>query len=952
MPKTGRPERVSVSRTLRSINQVRFEMKSFALARPATALLIVIILLASPIAVLAKKGEKNFKHGMQYEQAQQWEKAAQEFALAVAASPSDTEYQLHYRRAVFNASQMFMTKGKALAEQGDYVGAYNAFRQAYGLDPVNDLASQEMDRMMRLQREKEGASNPSRTSQTSFRGQTGTSGSQADGQADGVGPREQLQTVQYSGDLEGLIRKLADELSLNVVFDQNFSQVKRTVNIRWKDITPARALDYVFLSQGLFFQKLDRRTILVADQSKRPMYQQLVLRTFYLYNIKPDEARTLLTGALPANAGRQPQFITNPTTNSITVRDTTENMRIIEKLLASVDKDRAEVVMDVSIYEISRTDLLQVGNQVGNADILGTLGGFETGSLRLRSRSPLSVGGTNVLAPLGSGVGLLLPGSSLSLLQGKSNTRLIFSTQVHAFDDEKSETRIGAKVPVQTASVFNGVTVNNGQNNNNNSGQNNAFGNGFPVIQYEDTGLVLDFKPKVYPNQDVQVTMNIETKDVGASSNPLIPTFSQRKISGVARIPNGKTMMIASIAQDRQTEGRTGLPVVGLIPILGRLFTAPRKDNNQSDIVITMTPRVLRAPEILPSDLEERKTGTMQTPESPSLEALVRDAEREERLAQARTLPTNQTVQLPPQPGEEVTYVPAPKALAETATNTTTPNNTSNVSTAANNATAQPAAVPAVNTATPAPVNVSLNTNGNTVNAAPSQTEAANAAANPSEATKTNEAAKPNGEAAKPTDAAKTNDAVKTNEAVKPSEGASPASRPAPAPVSPAVNNAGGANAAGSAGANVAAALTPAESVAELLLLPEQQELKVGERRRLMLFMKTDAPVGLATATLRFDPRNVVVRSISQGILTADKATAPVLTQSLDAEKGVLLVSVAPAAGAQPLTGEGLLLIIEVEGLAAGDSALQFDADKVHLIATDGRTVRPRVSASKFKVTQ
>ncbi|MBC7933404.1 MAG: hypothetical protein H7Z38_22815, partial [Rubrivivax sp.] len=90
-------------------------MKSYPKARPFAALLMALVLLASPIAVLAKKGEKNFKRGMEFEQAQQWEKAAQEFALAVAAAPSDTEYQLHYRRAVFNASQVYMLKGKALA---------------------------------------------------------------------------------------------------------------------------------------------------------------------------------------------------------------------------------------------------------------------------------------------------------------------------------------------------------------------------------------------------------------------------------------------------------------------------------------------------------------------------------------------------------------------------------------------------------------------------------------------------------------------------------------------------------------------------------------------------------------------------------------------------------------------------------------------------------------------
>jgi general secretion pathway protein D len=888
-------------------------MKSFKLARPAAAILMAAVLLASPIAVLAKKGEKNFRAGLEHEKAQQWEKAAQEFALALATSPSDTEYLLHYRRAVFNASQVFMLKGKALFEQGDYVGAYNAYRQAYGLDPVNDLAAQEMDHMLRLQREKEGAANPSKSSNANYR--PGQTPSRPDGQADGVGPApsEKLQTIQYSGDLEGFIRKLADELELNVVFDQNFSQVKRNVNIRWKNMTPARALDYVFLSNGLFFQKLDRRTILVADQSKRPMYQQLVLRTFYLYNITPDDARTLLTGALPANAGRQPQFISNKSTNSITVRDTPENIRIIEQLLRSVDKDRAEVVMEVAIYEISRNDLLQIGNQLGTIPTdtspsnLQALGGLQPSTV-------VSGRGVSLLqgaASLHSGLGFLIPATTISLIQSKNNTRLLFSTQVHAFDDEKSSTRVGSKVPVQTASVYNGL-VNNTGTGTNTGGAGNVFGGGgYPVIQYEDVGLNLDFKPKVYPNQDVQVAMTIESKDVQAGANPLTPVFTQRKIEGVARIPNGKTMMIASVAQDRETNGRAGLPLISWLPVLGRLFTAPSKNNQKADIVITMTPRVLRAPEILPSDEESRPTGTMQTPQAESLEALVNQADREEQYARLRSLPTNQNVQVSlqaqqpvqsqqPAPEEVTTYVPAPRALAETA---------AAVAADANGANAAPAVNVSTDTETPPPV------------------------ARP--AVMSNSFAKPANNAA----------AATTTANVAPSNVTAGATSAPAVETKAAVTNVTNMTPAASVSA-------PAESKAELLLFTDQQDIKVGERKRVMVFLKTDAPIGLATATLRFDPRSLAVRSVTQGVLSTDKSAAPVLTQSTDAERGVLFLSVSPASGAQPLTGEGLLLVIEVEALAPGDALLQFDADKLHLIATDGRTVRPVAADGRIKVIQ
>ncbi|HZB44504.1 MAG TPA: secretin N-terminal domain-containing protein, partial [Pyrinomonadaceae bacterium] len=391
-------------------------------ARSLAALVMAAIVLAAPLTALAKKGEKNYKLGLQYEQAQQWEKAAQEFALAVAARPSDVEYQLHYRRAIFNASQLFMQKGRTLADQGDYVGAYNAFRTAYGYDNVNELAANEMQRMLRLQREKEGLNldgsvkNGARVSPTSYRREPNGTGPAPDAPITRV---EQFKNVNYSGDLEPFIRQLAEELDINVIFDQNFSQVKRNINVKLKNVTAARTLDYIFQAYGLFFQRLDRRTILVADQSKRPVYQQLVLRTFYLNNIPTNEARQMIQAALPANAGRQPQVVENKTTNSITVRDTPENMRIIADLIKGIDKDRAEVVMEVSIYEVTRTDLLQVGNQFGTADTLSNLGGLQTGSILFEGARRLSTATAGVTVPVSTGVGLLIPSSALSLLQTK-----------------------------------------------------------------------------------------------------------------------------------------------------------------------------------------------------------------------------------------------------------------------------------------------------------------------------------------------------------------------------------------------------------------------------------------------------------------------------------------------------------------------------------------------------
>ena len=257
------------------------------------------------------------------------------------------------------------------------------------------------------------------------------------------------------------------------------------------------------------------------------------------------------------------------------------------------------------------------------------------------------------IVPAAFGVGLVIPAINLVALQSKTNTKLIASTQIHAFNNEDSSARIGQRVPVRSAQFL-------GYNNNTTGGSNqNSFLNNqaASVINYEQTGLTLKFKPIVFPNQDVQVAMEIESKDIAAGPDEFTPSFTERTIKGTARVQNNKTLLLASVAQNSQSDGRTGLPLLGLLPIIGRLFTAPKKDNRQTDIVIAVTPRVIRAPAILPEDLIERPTGSVVTPTSGSLEALIMDEEIEEQLASARRVPNVATVQLPDQKDEVPTYV-------------------------------------------------------------------------------------------------------------------------------------------------------------------------------------------------------------------------------------------------------------------------------------------------------
>ncbi|HBB86809.1 MAG TPA: hypothetical protein DC047_04270 [Blastocatellia bacterium] len=875
-------------------------MRKNTQGRVLVSLLVTFCLLLLPVTALAKKGDRNFKQGMQFEKDQQWEKAAQEFTLAVAADPSNLEYQLHFRRSSFNASQSYMQQGRALAEQRDFVGAYNAFRQAYGYDPVNQLAVSEMDRMLQLQGVKEGTS----TGNGARPGETGDA-TQMVTATDAPLPStrtEQLRVISYSGDLKAFIRSLAEQLNLNVIFDRQSFVQPRQIDINLRDVSTSQALDYVFLQEGLFFQKLSRRTIVVADQTRRPQYQQLVLRTFYLANSDPEKVKGLVQQAIPPSVGRpQTIVVSDPATNSLTVRDTAENVRLIGELIQSVDKDRAEVVMDVNIYEVSNNDLLQLGNQIGSAssDNRITLGGSPGLSVLTangaRNGASTGVNLASIIggAPTAAAAALLIPPSVFTAFQAKDNTRLIASTQVHAFNGEESSARIGQRVPVQTAQAY-PFGIQTGT-----STTNNGFpSGGFPVINYEPTGLTLKFTPQVFPNQDVQVKMSIESKDV-LGARTLTPTFTERTITGTARVQNNRTMMLASVAQDVQSNGRAGLPLLGLIPVLGRLFTSPTRENRRIDIVIAVTPRVLRAPAVTPRDEEMRPSGTLQSPTTGSLEAMLREADHEEQVAAARQQQRNGAARAN-NSFEPATIVPVNNGGATATVNLTTI--TPLATTVTTGSVAKNETPKDVVATQPAPAN-----NSQVAKTQAAQEELPAFVPAPKSLVSNSEA----------TQVAAVNTNLNTN------AGAVLTSMPKP----------------------IDTALTSVSAntkSAQLILAPSDAVMKVGETRRFALELTSDASLAMAILALRFNPKVIRIKGLSAGTaLTADngnKEGAPAMTQSVDAT-GMCLISLSNLRSALSLKDSGLWLFIDIEALSTGDAGLVFDTNATHVMATDAGNV-------------
>lgn len=577
----------------------------------AAALLIVTL---SP-TVWAGNGRKYFKEGLKYEAVKQWDKAAELFAQALQEDPRNVEYQLHLQRALFNASMLCTARARQMEEQGDYEGAYHAYREAYRYDQTNEVALAKMKEMLK----KQGIDATPQGEPAPYQ-RTSTEANGAEVQKAAEVAARQRYVGRWQGfinqPIETIIRTLCDKMRLNVVFEsttlQQLANMRFTLDIK-QDMTAGKALELVLDANGFQYFRVDTRTILIVKRglgqfpnggSLAQKYEDSLVKPFYIKNAKLDDIKQMLTLLGPAMAQ---QVVSVPQSNMLLVRSSGENLKIIERMIATVDRPQAEVVMDVNIYEVTHQEALQLGNQLattpptlttsdGGTTVTITppsatnLGGIGQGPL-LRPASPAGIF-TNTL-----GFGLGLPPSTITALQTRGLGRLISQVQVRAFEDKEGKVNIGQSIPIQIGNPF---PTGPGQQP---PGQ--IFFPGFNQVQYRDVGLNITVKPHI-TDDIVQMDISIETSTAPPNTGPqnLTPTISQRKVSGVARVRDGYTALAASVMREDDTDSRTGLPIISFIPVIGRLFSTPSRNKQATHIVITITPHIVRGGAITEEELK------------------------------------------------------------------------------------------------------------------------------------------------------------------------------------------------------------------------------------------------------------------------------------------------------------------------------------------------------------
>ncbi len=354
---------------------------------------------------------------------------------------------------------------------------------------------------------------------------------------------------------------------LNFVFDKDVrSDLRTTIFLR--NTTIQDAVSMVVLTNQLEQRILDSNTILIYPNTpaKAREYQPLVVRTFFLNNADVKVAATTIRTIVKTR-----DLIIDEKQNMIIMRDTPEAVRLAERLMALHDLPEPEVMLEVEILEVKRTRLLDLGiNWPGQLALtpLSTTGGTTVTLADLKNISSATLGAT--LAP-----------AVINLRKEDGDANLLANPRIRSRNREKARILVGDRVPNITTT---------------------ATSTGFvsESVTYVDVGLKLEVEPTVYMDDEVAIKIALEVSNIvnqiQTRSGSVAYQIGTRNANSVLRLKDGENQVLAGLINDEDRRLGSKVPGLGDLPIVGRLFGSQRDDAQKTEIVLSITPRILRNP--------------------------------------------------------------------------------------------------------------------------------------------------------------------------------------------------------------------------------------------------------------------------------------------------------------------------------------------------------------------
>ena len=531
-----------------------------------------------------------------------WDTAVAYYEQALRDAPDRAEIRIAYERALVAASRQHIDAGRVYEEQGDLAAALREYRQAAEYDPSNSEVvshAAELDQTIRDRVEAARPPAPIEAMREQARLETAPP-------LLNPASRDPLTFEFRDTSLQDLLDFIGDATGINVAYDDQFQD--REVSFRIDGMTLEETLDHVLTTNQYFYKVLNPRTIIVAPETptKRGQYDEQVIQTFYVSHADVQELSQLLSQIVRVpQMAVQPAVIPNALNNTITVRATAPVVAIVEQVIAANDKPLAEIIIDVEILEVNRERAQRFGLNLSDYAI----GGIFSPEVAPPNEAivPSGVGSPppfNVNT-ISQGVStadfyLGVPAAVVRFLETDSSTKLVANPQLRGQEGREMTLNLGEDIPVPqtafTALAAGGATV-----------------NPLTSFSYRPVGVIVEMTPRVTYENEIILDLTVENSTLGANidvAGTSLPTFGSRRVVTRLRLRDGEPNLLAGLLREEDRRTLRGFPGTLGVPLLRSLFGDTEDQVRQTDIVMLLTPRIVRSHELTQRDVSPIHIGT------------------------------------------------------------------------------------------------------------------------------------------------------------------------------------------------------------------------------------------------------------------------------------------------------------------------------------------------------
>jgi general secretion pathway protein D len=509
---------------------------------------------------------QDYKLGTQAALDKDWDEAIAYFEKAVLENPKNSYYRLALVRARITASQVHLTKARKLAMEDKKEEALKEYARALSYDPTNIRLAEEARMYAQKKPDVDVAAENEFEPPVKL-----------------LVRQEEVQLRFVRANLRSIFEALGKNAGINVLFDELFKSQELSIDLSGMSFEDA--LTALTLASKSFYRIVNEKTIIIVPDrpDKRIQYEVNAIKTFYLSNINALDIQSSLLQLLRSQY-KGPQIFVDKELNSLTIRDVPQVVKLAGEIITLWDKPKAEVVLDLEIMEVKRQRLKKLG-----LDLSNHLLGFQYSDSESDEAGWIGLDSLDFSKT--ENFQISLPTSLLQFLETDVDTKMIAQPRLRGIAGQKISYLVGDQIPVPMT-TFTPIAA---------GGVNQQ-----PVtsFEYKDVGIDIKITPTVHFEDEVTLELELKIKSLGGTGYADLPIISTREIINVIRLKEGETNLLAGLLKDEERKTKKGIFGIKNIPLLGDLFSSTDETIEQTDVILTITPYIIRRIPLTAKDLK------------------------------------------------------------------------------------------------------------------------------------------------------------------------------------------------------------------------------------------------------------------------------------------------------------------------------------------------------------